>query len=176
MNRVPQIILERAIELRRVPTRVESLMRDFIPLLGKLYGLRITFQQPLELWPSEWCIADWYEWHSLSCFEYDGAGHVDPIQRAKDHRRDELLRMGIPSIKVIRFKNEEAITDAFGVAHSIARICLTRLGREHEASPPGRVRIPLRLFHLREAGIASSHLSPRSHNEIPRWTNRIQQG
>ena len=141
MNRVPELILEHAAELRKNPTRVESLMRDFIPLLNKLYGLKIVAQQPIELLPGEWAILDWYEWHSFTCAEFDGSGHSDPIQKDRDHRRDELLRMGIPSIITIRFSNAEVLENVIGTAHEIAHICLQRISQ-------GYLLLPLDQFEL----------------------------
>jgi very-short-patch-repair endonuclease len=103
----------------------------------RLGGLSFRRQHPLDQFILDfYCLA-----HQLAV-EVDGAVHDDPTQAERDHAR--TVQLGALGVRVVRFRNEEVLTDLRSV---LARIKMAiredrnRSGHQSPAPPPERGRV-----------------------------------
>ncbi|MCB0665939.1 MAG: DUF559 domain-containing protein [Saprospiraceae bacterium] len=104
------ILIERARQLRRNPTRSEAILWD--ELKGKKLGVRFRRQHPLGKY-----IFDFYCHSAKLAIELDGNYHNRNHQKLLDVERErDIISWGI---KVIRFPDEEINTNLEGAIEKI---------------------------------------------------------
>ena len=106
-------LVPRARELRKETTEAEKLFWDKILKNKGLTGLKFTRQKPIDHF-----IVDFYCASLGLAIEIDGEIHV--FQKAKDMERDNLLEQKF-GLEVIRYKNEEILTDLQKVINDLVR-------------------------------------------------------
>jgi very-short-patch-repair endonuclease len=118
LRRVSKLTRDRAVSLRHDPTAPEKLLWSV--LSGrKLDGLKFRRQHPIEPY-----IVDFYCADDSLVVELDGQSHNESEEY--DQRRSEFLAS--LGLSVIRFTNDEVVSNLDGVAEGILRI--VRLGRQ----------------------------------------------
>ena len=100
-----------ALEHRKNPTPAEAALFEALRG-GAIDGLRFRRQQPFERF-----ILDFYCAPLRLCIELDGGVHDTGDQRERDALRTECLQAR--GITVIRFRNEEVLSDVAAVVRRI---------------------------------------------------------
>jgi very-short-patch-repair endonuclease len=113
-------IFEKADLLRRKETQAEKMLWE--ELKGKqICNVRFRRQHPIELF-----IADFYCHAAKLIIELDGNVHI----RQKEYDLGRTAELNRLDIEVIRFKNDEVITDVKNVVLDIITIVKTRLEKK----------------------------------------------
>jgi very-short-patch-repair endonuclease len=100
-------------ELRRRQTPAEELLWSRLRS-RRWQGLRIRRQEPLGGF-----IVDFVCLDRRVVIEVDGAVHLDPLQRERDHNREVFLRDA--GFTVVRLRNEDVLADVSAVLEGLAR-------------------------------------------------------
>src|SRR3989344_7206613 len=106
-------LVSRARELRKETTEAEKLFWDKILKNKKLSNLKFTRQKPIDHF-----IVDFYCAQLLLAIEIDGEVHK--FQKERDKERDNILEQKF-GLKVVRYKNEEILTDLNAVVKDLTR-------------------------------------------------------
>jgi very-short-patch-repair endonuclease len=101
---------DRARQMRRYPTPAERLL--WAEMGKRPYGLRFRRQEVILGW-----IADFYCSSKKLIIEVDGGYHNEPLQQARDIRRDHIMKMH--GLSTIRFANREVLSDVDTVLERI---------------------------------------------------------
>jgi very-short-patch-repair endonuclease len=108
-------IFKKAKELRRGMTPAETVLWKHLRN-NKLNGLKFRRQHPLFIF-----IADFYCHQKKLIIELDGEVHDDPEQTEHDKNRTaDLIEKGF---SILRFRNEEVISDLEKVLERITKQC-----------------------------------------------------
>jgi very-short-patch-repair endonuclease len=108
-------IFVKAKELRRSMTPAESILWKHLRN-NKLNGLKFRHQHPLLIF-----IADFYCHQKKLIIELDGEVHDDPEQIEHDENRTAALEER--GFSILRFRNEEVISDLEKVLERITKQC-----------------------------------------------------
>ena len=106
-------LVSRARELRYKATEAEKIFWDKILKNKKLSNLKFTRQKPIDHF-----IVDFYCAQLLLAIEIDGEVHK--FQKERDKERDNILEQKF-GLKVVRYKNEEILTDLNAVVKDLTR-------------------------------------------------------
>jgi very-short-patch-repair endonuclease len=107
----PPIIFSRAKQLRSQLTPAEACLWDALRA-NKLFGFRFKLQHPLNNF-----IADFYCHSAKLVIELDGSIHDEEEQKDWDTNRTAMLEEF--GINVLRFQNNDVLTDIDGVLAKI---------------------------------------------------------
>ena len=120
--------LQRARELRQDATEAEEVLWDI--LRKRPGGYKFRRQHPIGKY-----IVDFYSAEIRLAIELDGSIHDSAEQAASDKWRQSVI--ATHKIEFLRFKNEEVMTDAASVTHTIVNRCneLNSLNKKNPISP-----------------------------------------
>lgn len=107
--------MSRARELRKKMTPSEKTLWEYLKN-KQLLGLRFRRQHPIDIF-----IVDFYCHNIKLVIELDGGIHDHPEN--KEHDKNRTAHLEKFGIKVIRFTNEEVITDVAKVGRIIKEEC-----------------------------------------------------
>lgn len=116
--RTRKSMIEASKELRRRETIAEGLLWEALKE-KKLSGLKFYRQMPIDRF-----IVDFYCPRLKLVVELDGGIHDDPDQYEYDCLREQMLRER--ELRIIRFRNEEVISDLHDVCDRIRKACFVR--------------------------------------------------
>ena len=118
------IIFERAKNMRLNPTKAEGKLWEILNR-KQMLGLRFKFQHPIIMF-----IADFYCHKLKLVIEVDGDIHLIPENKERDESRTKEIEKH--EIEVIRFTNDEVLTNIEYVKTEIEKKCREILNRALE--------------------------------------------
>lgn len=116
--RTRKSMIEASKELRQRETIAEKLLWEALKE-KRLSGLKFYRQMPIDRF-----IVDFYCPRLKLIVELDGGIHDDPDQYEYDRLREQMLRER--ELRIIRFRNEEVISDLHDVCERIRKACFVR--------------------------------------------------
>ena len=125
---LPETLLSHARELRKKTTDAENLLWQLLRR-NRILGFGFRRQHPVGAY-----ILDLYCHQAKLAVELDGGQHAEETQRAHDDKRNDWLKA--QGITVLRFWNNEVLTNTEGVMQSLFNWLNEFLASSNTPSPP----------------------------------------